>query len=55
MINTLRDEAVRRDAYVIFVQADLVDAPAIALYEKLGVMETAHHFDITPTRRTTVT
>jgi len=51
MINALRDEAVRRDAYVIFVQADLVDAPAIALYEKLGVKETAHHFDIAPTRR----
>jgi aminoglycoside 3-N-acetyltransferase I len=46
MINALREEAVRRDAYVIFVQADLVDAPAIALYEKLGVKETAHHFDI---------
>jgi aminoglycoside 3-N-acetyltransferase I len=50
MINALREEAVRRDAYVIFVQADLVDAPAIALYEKLGVKETAHHFDIAPTR-----
>jgi aminoglycoside 3-N-acetyltransferase I len=50
MINALREEAVRRDAYVIFVQADLVDASAIALYEKLGVKETAHHFDIAPTR-----
>lgn len=50
MINALRDEAVRRDAYVIFVQADLVDAPAIALYESLGTKETAHHFDIAPQR-----
>jgi aminoglycoside 3-N-acetyltransferase I len=50
MINALREEAVRRDAYVIFVQADLVDAPAIAIYEKFGVKETAHHFDIAPTR-----
>ena len=50
MINALREEAVRRDAYIIFVQADLGDAPAIALYEKLGVKETAHHFDIAPTR-----
>jgi aminoglycoside 3-N-acetyltransferase I len=50
MINALREEAVRRDAYVIFVQADLMDAPAIALYEKLGVKETAHHFDIASTR-----
>lgn len=49
MINALRLEADRRDAYVIFVQADLEDAPAIALYEKLGVKETAHHFDIAPT------
>lgn len=48
MINELRDAACRRDAYVIFVQADLEDAPAIALYEKLGVKETAHHFDIAP-------
>ena len=47
-IEALRAEAVRRDAYIIFVQADLADAPAIALYEKLGVKETAHHFDITP-------
>ncbi|MBV9081134.1 MAG: GNAT family N-acetyltransferase [Acidobacteriaceae bacterium] len=50
MINALREEAVRRDAYVIFVRADLVDAPAIALYQKLGVKETVHHFDIAPTR-----
>ena len=47
-IEALRAEAARRDAYVIFVQADLKDAPAIALYEKLGVKETAHHFDIVP-------
>jgi len=50
MIGALQHEAHRRDAYVIFVQADLVDAPAIALYEKLGVKETAHHFDIPPAR-----
>ena len=48
LINALRENAVERNAYVIFVQADLVDAPAIALYDKLGVKETAHHFDITP-------
>ena len=47
-IEALRAETARRDAYVIFVQADLNDAPAIALYEKLGVKETAHHFDIPP-------
>jgi hypothetical protein len=27
-------------------------APAITLYEKLGVKETVHHFDIAPARRT---
>lgn len=48
MIRALQHEARTRDAYVIFVQADLVDAPAIALYETLGVKETAHHFDIPP-------
>ena len=51
VINALRVEADRRDAYVIFVQADLVDAPAIALYDKLGTKMTAHHFDIEPMKR----
>jgi aminoglycoside 3-N-acetyltransferase I len=46
LIGELRRVAAERDCYVIFVQADLVDAPAIALYESLGSKETAHHFDI---------
>ncbi len=46
LIQHLQGVATERGAYVIFVQADLVDGPAIALYEKLGAMETAHHFDI---------
>ena len=46
LIEELKRIAAARDVYVIFVQADLVDAPAIALYEKLGTKETAHHFDI---------
>ena len=33
-------------AYVIFVQADPGDAPAIALYTSLGTREDVHHFDI---------
>lgn len=33
-------------AYVIFVQADYLDAPAIALYTKLGRREDVLHFDI---------
>lgn len=51
VIAALQREAARRDAYVIFVQADLEDAPAIALYEKLGVGEVARHFDIEPGTR----
>jgi aminoglycoside 3-N-acetyltransferase I len=46
MIGALRKIAAERNAYVIFVQADLGDRPAIALYESLGTKETAHHFEI---------
>ncbi len=46
LIERLGEIADQRDVYVIFVQADLVDAPAIALYDTLGTKETAHHFDI---------
>lgn len=52
LIESLRDEAARRDAYVIFVQADFDDEPAISLYRKLGKQETVHHFDILPRRQT---
>jgi aminoglycoside 3-N-acetyltransferase I len=46
LINHLRDIAKRRGAWVIYVQADYGDDPAIALYEKLGVREHVLHFDI---------
>jgi aminoglycoside 3-N-acetyltransferase I len=46
LINELRAVAGSRGAYVIFVQADLTDLPAIRLYESLGTKTTAHHFDI---------
>lgn len=46
LIETLKTIAQSRGAYVIFVQADLVDDPAIALYTKLGIREDALHFDI---------
>jgi aminoglycoside 3-N-acetyltransferase I len=46
MIGELKRIASERNVYVIFVQADLLDGPAIALYESLGTKETAHHFDI---------
>jgi aminoglycoside 3-N-acetyltransferase I len=46
MIGELKRIASKRNVYVIFVQADPCDSPAIALYESLGRKETAHHFDI---------
>lgn len=42
----LREIAVERGAWVIFVQADYGDEPAIALYNKLGTREEVLHFDI---------
>jgi aminoglycoside 3-N-acetyltransferase I len=47
LIKELRRIAAERNVYVIFVQADLGDGPAIALYESLGTKATAYHFDIT--------
>jgi aminoglycoside 3-N-acetyltransferase I len=46
LILELKKIAVSRAAYVIFVQADIGDDPAIALYTKLGVREDVLHFDI---------
>ena len=46
MIRELKRIASKRDVYIIFVQADLWDGPAIALYESLGTKKAAHHFDI---------
>ena len=46
LIAELKKVAVERGAYVIFVQADLGDDPAIALYTKLGTREDVLHFDI---------
>ena len=46
LIHNLREIAARRGAWVVFVQADYGDDPAIALYEKLGVREEVLHFDI---------
>ena len=48
MIRQLQHVAAERGIYVIFVQADLEDAPAIALYTKLGTPERVLHFDIAP-------
>ncbi len=46
LINQLKEIARQRGAYVIFVQADAGDIPAIKLYESLGAREDVHHFDI---------
>lgn len=40
--------AAARGGWVVFVQADLDDDPAIALYSKLGKREDVLHFDIVP-------
>jgi aminoglycoside 3-N-acetyltransferase I len=48
LIAELQRVAAHRGAWVIFVQADHVDAPAVALYTKLGVREDVLHFDIAP-------
>ena len=52
LIRELQAIAAERGAYVIYVQADLIDAPAIALYSKLGIREDVLHFDILPRKST---
>ena len=57
LIEELKTLAAERDTCVLFVQADLTDAPAIALYTKLGTRAEVLHFDIgigLPTRRNVV-
>jgi len=46
LIQQLKTIAVARGAYVIYLQADLEDSPAIELYTKLGTREDVLHFDI---------
>jgi aminoglycoside 3-N-acetyltransferase I len=46
LILLLKRIGKERGAYVIFVQADKVDTPAIKLYESLGIREDVYHFDI---------
>lgn len=48
MIDALGPIAAKLGAWVIYVQADLGDEPAIALYSKLGTREDVIHFDIAP-------
>ena len=51
LIANLQSVALNRGAWVIFVQADYGDDPAIKLYEKLGAREEVLHFDILPQQR----
>lgn len=46
LIEALKKIGRERGAWVIFVQADHGDDPAIALYTRLGVREDVLHFDI---------
>ena len=46
LIEALKPIASERGGWVIFVQADPPDAPAVALYDKLGTREEVYHFDI---------
>jgi aminoglycoside 3-N-acetyltransferase I len=46
LIDRVVDIAKARGAHVVFVQADIADAPAVALYTKLGTREDVLHFDI---------
>ena len=46
LIHRLRELAAERGAWVVYVQADYGDEPAVALYEGLGRREDVMHFDI---------
>lgn len=46
MITELKAIAKRRGGWVVFVQADHGDGPAVALYTKLGSREDVMHFDL---------
>ena len=48
LINHLQKIATEIGAWVVYVQADYGDDPAIKLYESLGKREDVLHFDIEP-------
>jgi aminoglycoside 3-N-acetyltransferase I len=51
LIQYLHTLAISLNAWVIFVQADPGDEPAIRLYESLGRRENVYHFDIPMDKR----
>lgn len=46
LIGEVQAIATARGAWVVYVQADYGDEPAVALYTRLGVREDVMHFDI---------
>jgi aminoglycoside 3-N-acetyltransferase I len=50
LIQYLQKLAPDYGAWVIYVQADKGDEPAIKLYDALGTREDVFHFDIEPAR-----
>lgn len=46
LIHHLQALARQRGAWVVYVQADYGDDPAVALYTKLGTCEDVMHFDL---------
>jgi aminoglycoside 3-N-acetyltransferase I len=46
LIEALQPIGREKGAWVIMVQADPPDAPAVALYDKLGTREEVYHFDV---------
>lgn len=46
LIEQVKSIAREKSAWVVFVQADPPDEPAVALYDKLGTREAVLHFDI---------
>ena len=46
LIRHLQSLAAQRGAWVVFVQADHGDDPAVALYTKLGTREDVMHFEL---------
>ncbi len=51
LINQLRDLAAQRGCWVVYVQADYGDDPAIALYTSMGEREDVMHFDLAVSQR----
>ena len=51
LVNETRRIASDIGAWVVYVQADHVDPPSVALYTKLGSREDVLHFDMTPLAR----